>query len=140
MPPLSVMFKTVSTDCNLDCGYCYYRESLEGSRVRRRVEWSMLEQFMPQYMRYVADSGAASFAWQGGEPTLAGIQFFRDVVALEAQHAHPGTTISNALQTNATLINEEWAEFLAEYQFLVGVSVDGPQEVHDSVRKRSEER
>jgi uncharacterized protein len=135
MPPLSVMFKTVSTDCNLDCGYCYYRESLEGSRVRRRVEWSMLEQFMPQYMAYIADSGAASFAWQGGEPTLAGVQFFRDVVALQARHARPGTTISNALQTNATLITEEWAGFLAEYNFLVGVSVDGPRDVHDLLRK-----
>ena len=135
MPPLSVMFKTVSTDCNLDCAYCYYRESLEGTRVRRRIEPRLLETFIPQYMAYVADTGVASFAWQGGEPTLAGLPFFERVVALQAAHARPGTTISNALQTNGLLLDDAWGQFLETYGFLVGVSVDGPQEIHDAQRK-----
>jgi uncharacterized protein len=135
MPPLSVLFKTVSTDCNLDCSYCYYRESLEGTRVRRRMEDPVLAAFMRQYMEYVADVRVASFAWQGGEPTLAGIEFFERVVALEAGSAPAGTTIANALQTNAVLLDDRWGEFLRQYSFLVGVSLDGPEEVHDSLRR-----
>ena len=135
MPPLSVLFKTVSTDCNLDCSYCYYRESLEGARVRRRMEEPVLAAFMRQYMEYVADARVASFAWQGGEPTLAGLDFFERVVALEAENAPAGTTIANALQTNAVLLDDRWGEFLRQYSFLVGVSLDGPEEVHDSIRR-----
>lgn len=129
------MFKTVSTDCNLDCAYCYYRESLEGTRVRRRIEPKLLETFIPQYMAYVADSGVASFAWQGGEPTLAGLPFFDRVVALQARHARPGTTITNALQTNGLLLDDEWGAFLKRYNFLVGISLDGPQPIHDAQRR-----
>ena len=135
MPPLSVLFKTVSTDCNLDCSYCYYRESLEGTRVRRRMEEPVLAAFMRQYMEYVADAHVASFAWQGGEPTLAGLDFFERVVALEAESASGGMTIANALQTNAVLLDDRWGEFLRQYSFLVGVSLDGPEEVHDSIRR-----
>jgi len=129
------MFKTVSTDCNLDCSYCYYRESIEGMRVRRRIEPAMLERFVPAYMDYVADTGSASFAWQGGEPLLAGLDFFRNAVALQLRHAHRGTSISNALQTNATLVTDEWATYFSEHNFLVGVSLDGPKEIHDRERK-----
>jgi len=129
------MFKTVSTDCNLDCDYCYYRQSLEGTRVRRRMEQPVLDAFMSQYMQYIADVRAANIAWQGGEPTLAGIDFFERVVELEAKHAPRGTTIANSLQTNATLLDDRWGELLREYNFLVGVSLDGPEDVHDSVRR-----
>ena len=139
MPQLSVMFKTVSSDCNLDCGYCYYRESLYGGRgsgsPRHRISAAMLERFIPEYMEYVADAHVASFSWQGGEPTLAGLPFFERVVALQAAHARPPMAISNALQTNATLIDDAWAAFLKTYDFLVGVSVDGPREVHDAARR-----
>jgi uncharacterized protein len=134
MPALSVMFKTVSTDCNLDCAYCYYRESLEGTRVRRRLDPSLLERFIPAYMSYVADVRTASMSWQGGEPTLAGLRFFERVVALQAAYAAPGTLISNALQTNAVLLDEAWGAFLRRYNWLVGVSLDGPEEVHDALR------
>ncbi len=135
MPVLPVLFKTVSSDCNLDCSYCYYRESLEGTRVRRRIEPATLDRFLSQHMRYVSDVGIAGLSWQGGEPTLAGIEFFERVVALEAQYALPGTAISNALQTNGVLLDDRWGEFLSEYNFLVGVSLDGPEEVHDSMRR-----
>ncbi len=135
MPPLSILFKTVSTDCNLDCSYCYYRESSEGTRLRRRVDRGMLETLLPQYMEYVADVGQAGFVWQGGEPTLVGLEFFRWVVELEDRHARPGTVIGNALQTNGVLLDDAWASFLKQYDFLVGISVDGPAPVHDIVRR-----
>jgi uncharacterized protein len=128
------MFKTVSTDCNLDCAYCYYRESLEGSRVRRRLDSGLLDRFIPAYMAYIADVKVASMSWQGGEPTLAGLPFFERVVALQAAHAVPGTLISNALQTNAVLVDEAWGAFLKRYNWLVGVSLDGPEEIHDALR------
>lgn len=129
------MFKTVSSDCNLDCGYCYYRQSLEGERLQRRIDLSLLERFFPVYMDYIADAHQANLSWQGGEPTLAGLDFFRGVAELEAKYAHPPTVISNAVQTNAVLLDDRWAEFFAAYRFLVGVSLDGPQEIHDMVRK-----
>jgi uncharacterized protein len=135
MPALTVMFKTVSTDCNLDCNYCYYRESLGGSRIRRRMDNGLLERFIPAYMQYVADVRVASMVWQGGEPTLAGLPFFEKVVRLQAAHAAPGTAITNSLQTNGLLLDHAWGEFLRQYNWLVGVSLDGPGEVHDSLRR-----
>ena len=135
MPALPVLFKTVSSDCNLDCAYCYYRESLEGTRVRRRIDERVLDAFMRQYMPFVADVRVASLSWQGGEPTLAGLDFFEHVVELEAKYAAPGTTISNSLQTNAVLLDDAWGKFLRRYRFLVGVSLDGPENIHDQVRR-----
>ncbi len=135
MPPLSVMFKTVSSHCNLDCGYCYFRESLEGTRPRRQIDRGMLEKFVPEYMSFVADTRGASFGWQGGEPTLAGLDFYRFLVRLQAKHARPGTVISNDLQTNGILINDEWAAFFKQYNFLLGVSLDGPEALHNAVRR-----
>jgi serine-type anaerobic sulfatase-maturating enzyme len=134
VPPLAVMFKTVSTDCNLDCSYCYYRESLDGTRVRRRIDNGMLEKLIPDVLAYTADVGATSFAWQGGEPTLAGLPFFEKVVALQRTHARPGMAIRNALQTNAILLDDAWGAFLKRNAFLVGVSLDGPREIHDQLR------
>lgn len=135
MPHLSVMFKTVSSDCNLDCSYCYYRQSLEGTRVRRRMDEAVLARFIDQYMDYVADCGVASIAWQGGEPTLAGPDFFERAIELEGRHARGPVTIGNALQTNAVLLDDRWGELLARYRFLVGVSLDGPEDLHDALRR-----
>ncbi len=131
---LGVMWKTVSEDCNLACDYCYYSRvgGKIGPKVNRIESW-ILEKFIREYMT-VSDKGAASFAWQGGEPLLAGLDFFREVVSLQAKYALPGTSISNALQTNATLVNPEWANFFKQYNFLVGVSLDGPREIHDARR------
>jgi uncharacterized protein len=135
MPSLVVMFKTVSSDCNLDCDYCYYRESLYDDRARHRMTEDALEALVPQCMEYVGDAGVASFGWQGGEPTLVGTDFFRRAVELQHRYAGPGVAIENALQTNGVLIDDEWARFLGEYRFLVGVSLDGPEAMHDSHRK-----
>jgi uncharacterized protein len=80
-----------------------------------------------------------AFCWQGGEPTLAGLEFYRQAVALQARFGSPGQVVANSLQTNGVLIDDAWAEFLAEYRFLVGLSLDGPRELHDAYRKRGGE-
>ena len=131
--PLGVMWKTVSEDCNLACDYCYY--STCGGRpgpTRSRIDCALLETAIREYMSHAR--GAVGFAWQGGEPLLAGLEFFEMVVALQAKHAPPGTSIGNAVQTNGTLITDDWARFFRKYNFLVGVSIDGPREMHDAHR------
>lgn len=126
---LGVMFKTVSESCNLACDYCYYSRTKGDPSHARAIDLPLLEQFMGDYM--VHAHGNASLAWQGGEPLLAGLPFFERVVALEAQYAPNNTVISNAIQTNGILINDRWAEFFHTYHFLVGVSLDGPEAIHD---------
>jgi uncharacterized protein len=127
------MWKTVSEDCNLACDYCYYSTcgGNPGPKINR-IDSSLLEKFMKEYME--ASNGVASFAWQGGEPLLAGKDFFKEVVALQVKYAKPPVNISNALQTNGTLIDEEWARFFKTYSFLLGVSLDGPKHIHDARR------
>ena len=130
---LGVMWKTVSEDCNLACDYCYY--SRVGGKLGHRVKTidsKVLEKFIREYMGF--SNGLAPFAWQGGEPLLAGLEFFEEVVYLQAKYAPPNTAISNTIQTNATLITEDWARFFKKYNFLVGVSLDGPEEIHDRRR------
>lgn len=131
--PVTVMWKTVSEDCNLACDYCYY--SRLGGQIGpkiNRIQSEVLEKFIREYMQLAR--GVAAFVWQGGEPLLAGLDFFREVVQFQAAYAKRNTVISNSIQTNATLMTQEWAEFFARYRFLVGVSIDGPQDVHDAHR------
>jgi len=127
---IGVMWKTVSEDCNLACDYCYY-STCEGKPEGkiRKIEPKLLEKFIQDY--YTMSRGAVSFVWQGGEPLLAGLDFFERVVSLQAKYAPPHTIISNALQTNGTLIHDRWAAFFKQYHFLIGVSLDGPKEIHD---------
>jgi len=137
--PFNIMCKPVCGVCNLDCAYCYYTAKprdlypdvpdASGFRMPDRV----LEEYTRQYLE--AMPVRCEFGWQGGEPTLIGLDFFRRAVALQKQHVRPGQTISNALQTNGTLLTDEWGEFLAEHKFLVGVSLDGPAQWHDFYRK-----
>ncbi|WHX49469.1 anaerobic sulfatase maturase [Paenibacillus woosongensis] len=130
---VGVMWKTVSEDCNLACDYCYYSTCAgkPGPKINR-IDSSILEKFIQEYMSI--SKGRASFTWQGGEPLLAGLSFFEEVVELQVKHAPPRTSISNSLQTNGTMINEKWAAFFKTYQFLIGVSLDGPQSIHDARR------
>jgi uncharacterized protein len=130
---IGVMWKTVSEDCNLACDYCYYStcRGKPGPKINR-IDSAVLEKFMKEYM--ALSKGAAGFAWQGGEPLLAGLDFFQEVVKLQAQYVPPHTIIGNALQTNGTLITERWAAFFKRYNFLIGVSLDGPQPIHDRHR------
>lgn len=129
-----IMTKPIGPICNLDCGYCFYLEKEKlypGTR-----EWAMSPETLETYIRqYIAaqPQQEVHFAWQGGEPTLLGVDFFRTVVALQDKFAD-GKSIHNALQTNGTLLDDAWGAFLAEKRFLVGVSIDGPRELHDCYR------
>ena len=134
MPSFHIMTKPIGPICNLDCKYCFYLEK-ENLYPNTR-HWAMAPEVLERYIeQYIAAQpiDEVHFAWQGGEPTLLGVDFFRSVIALEQKYAS-GKTIHNALQTNATLIDDEWGQFLAEHNFLVGVSIDGPQELHDHYR------
>lgn len=127
-----VMWKTVSESCNLACDYCYYSRCNGRPGKIETIEDEVLEKFIQEYMEI--KRGAVPFIWQGGEPLLAGINFFKKVVTLQAKYAPKNTLISNAIQTNGILINEEWANFFKKFNFLVGVSIDGPEDINDKRR------
>lgn len=129
---IGVMWKTVSEACNLACDYCYYSGCGGQPGKIDKIDPVVLEKFIKEYMSL--SNGVASFAWQGGEPLLAGLEFFLQVVFLQAKYAPKNTIISNVLQTNATLINEDWAKFFKQYNFLIGVSLDGPKGINDARR------
>lgn len=129
------MVKPSGSSCNLACAYCYYlhKQDLLGQAPMPRMSDEVLEQHIRQYIE--SQSGdEVVFSWQGGEPTLLGLDFFRTVMALEAKYRKPGLRIENDLQTNGTLLNDEWVAFLKQNNFLVGLSVDGPRELHDRFR------
>lgn len=128
------MTKPAGPLCNLDCGYCFYLEKTK--LFPDNHLFKMSDEVLEAYIRGYIESQPGkevSFAWQGGEPTLAGIDFFRKAVALQKRYAG-GKSIENAFQTNGTLLNEEWCHFLRDEGFLVGISIDGPQELHDIYR------
>lgn len=127
-----VMWKTVSEACNLACDYCYYSRLNGRPGKIERIADDVLEKFIREYMDM--KRGAVPFAWQGGEPLLAGLDFFKKVVTLQAKHAPRNTIISNSIQTNGTLIKKEWADFFKKFNFLVGVSLDGTEEMNDARR------
>ena len=129
-----VMAKPTGAICNLNCRYCFYldKESLyPGDNFR------MPEHVLENYLRQMLESQTAplvTLAWQGGEPTLIGLPFFRRAVAFAEGFVREGQRIEHSLQTNATLLTRQWAEFLADQDFLVGVSLDGPRAQHDAYR------
>ena len=130
-----IMTKPRGAICNLDCEYCYYlrKENLyPGSSFRMSDE--LLENFVQQYIKSQRVP-QVNFAWQGGEPTLMGLSFYRKAVAYQKKYAPPGMQIENALQTNGTRLNDAWCQFFAENHFLIGISLDGPREMHDRYRK-----
>jgi uncharacterized protein len=137
--PFHVMTKPIGPLCNLDCKYCFYleKEKLypESAGAGFRMSDAVLERYISGYIASQPPSlTEISFAWQGGEPTLMGVEFFRRVVELQKQYCPYGKTISNALQTNGTLLDDEWCRFLYQHNFLVGLSIDGPRELHDFYR------
>ncbi len=129
------MVKPGGSACNLDCKYCFYlsKESLANGPGAGSMDDDTLELFIRQYID--GNTGpSVVFSWQGGEPTLRGLNFFRRVMALQKKYAKSGQKIENDLQTNGVLLNEAWADFLKEHRFLVGLSIDGPRDLHDSFR------
>lgn len=129
------MVKPIGSFCNLDCVYCYYLSKAE--LLHQFGEFRISDEILEQHIRQYIESQTGDeviFSWQGGEPTLLGLEFFRKVVELEAKYKKIGQRIENDLQTNGILIDEEWAVFLKQHNFLVGLSCDGPKALHDHYR------
>jgi uncharacterized protein len=129
-----ILTKPIGPICNLDCKYCFYleKEALYPDVSKWSMSDDVLESYVHQYIE-AQPMDVIHFAWQGGEPTLLGVDFFRKVVQLQTKYAN-GKRIENALQTNGILLNDAWGEFLSEHQWLIGISIDGPRQVHDAYR------
>lgn len=132
--PFSLLAKPTGAACNLDCTYCFF---LSKERLYDRDGQRMSAEVLRSYLaRYLASQplGEVTIAWQGGEPTMRGLAFYREAVRLAEELKRPGQRITHTMQTNGTLLDDDWGEFLAEHGFLVGLSVDGPQPLHDAYR------
>jgi uncharacterized protein len=133
-PSFHVLVKPTGAACNLACAYCFYlskEELYPGSKFR--MTYSTLELYIRQLLE-CQQGPSVSIAWQGGEPTLMGLDFFRRSVELAERHRRPGQAVEHTIQTNGTLIDEEWCAFFRENRFLVGLSMDGPPDIHDRYR------
>ena len=136
--PFQVMAKPIGPRCNLDCKYCYYleKERLYPETKRFEMKQDVLEAYIRDYI--ASQEGMPGdeiwFNWQGGEPTILGVDYFRRIVALQKQYRRSGKRIRNALQTNGTLLDKDWAEFFKAHDFLIGLSLDGPEALHDGYR------
>ncbi len=133
--PFSLLIKPTSADCNLNCDYCFYlkKSSLYPERKNHRMSIETLEQLISSFMK-TTQQQQYSFGWQGGEPTMMGIDFFKKAIYFQQKYGRSGLEVGNGLQTNALLINDEFAAFFAKYNFLLGVSLDGPERIHDKYR------
>jgi len=136
-----IFVKPVGARCNLRCSYCYYSGHSHPGRESggQRMSDKVLERYIRQHIQ-AAGGGELIFSWHGGEPALAGIEFYRRAVALEKKNAPPECRMVNGIQTNATLLDDEWGRFLNEEGFYVGVSLDGPERFHDSSRLMADGR
>ncbi|GAL32171.1 putative arylsulfatase regulatory protein [Vibrio maritimus] len=134
---MHVMAKPIGAVCNIDCNYCYYLSKQDLLEYKKgcspEMDEAMLEQYIKNYIQ-AQNTPEIIFSWQGGEPTMLGLNYFKKIVELQAKYQPPGVKISNDLQTNGTLLDDKWCEFLAKHNFLVGLSIDGPQMLHDAYR------
>jgi len=140
--PFHIMAKGIGPLCNLRCDYCFYLDKKEmfssGSQEASRfvMTGEVLEAFVKGYMESQPEgTGEIHFTWQGGEPTLLPLDFFRSALALQKKYRRPGMKVTNSLQTNGTLLDDEKARFFRDSGFLVGISIDGPEELHDAYRR-----
>ncbi|MFZ0889102.1 MAG: anaerobic sulfatase maturase [Candidatus Binataceae bacterium] len=129
------MVKPAGAVCNLDCGYCYYlaKQALYPKGELPRMRDDLLESYIVQHIE-ACPKDVIFFLWHGGEPTILGLDYFRRIVELQRKHRPAGRQILNGIQTNGTLLDEEWCRFLAAERFEVGISIDGPRELHDCYR------
>jgi uncharacterized protein len=132
--PFSLLVKPTSADCNLRCTYCFYLEkaSLYPDNKVHRMSHEVLDRMISSYLK--TPQGLYSFGWQGGEPLLMGFDFFKETIRLQKQYGKPGLQAANGVQTNGTLITEDFAKLFRDYNFLVGISLDGPEEIHNKYR------
>ena len=134
--PLYVMLKPIGAHCNLACDYCYYLEKAylyDEKSARHNLTDELLEEFIKQYIGSQT-MHEVLFTWHGGEPLMRSLDFYKRAVKLQQRYAN-GHLISNCIQTNGTLLTDEWCEFFKREGWLVGVSIDGPQEFHDEYRR-----
>lgn len=136
--PFNIMTKPIGPRCNIDCTYCYYleKEKLFPSEKKFRMSDEVLESYIRQTIETSLEAGMPEvhFAWQGGEPTMLGVDYFRKIVALQQKYLPDGVPCSNAFQTNGMLLDDTWGSFLKDNRFLVGLSIDGPKKIHDRYR------
>ena len=129
-----LLAKPTGAVCNLNCAYCFFltKEKLyPGSRFRMTDE--LLEKYIHQYID-AQQIPEVTIAWQGGEPTLMGVDFFKKSIEYQQKYKKPRMTFQNTLQTNGVLLDDEWCQFFKENNFLIGISIDGPKELHDAYR------
>lgn len=138
--PLYVLAKPVGASCNLRCKYCYYLEKshLYRNAPARVMSDELLERFVQEYIQAQTMSQVL-FTWHGGEPLMRPLSFYKKAVALQERYAF-GRQIDNTIQTNGTLLTDEWCEFFKEHNWLVGISIDGPQEFHDEYRRTASDK
>lgn len=133
-PMFGTMVKPIGSACNLDCSYCYYRDKSEiYSGNMPLMSEELLEEYIRQYICGTSQQ-SVSFCWHGGEPLMAGLPFFRRAMELQKKYAGD-KVIENSLQTNGVLLNEEWCSFFADNNFLIGLSLDGPEDIHNAFRR-----
>lgn len=130
-----IFAKPVGPFCNLQCGYCYYldKKELFSEKSNLRMDNDLLWKYIIQHIEATTEE-IVLFSWHGGEPMLAGIAFYRNAVAIQKQYLPPGKKLVNGIQTNGTLLNDEWCQFLSEENFLVGISLDGTENLHNQYR------
>src|SRR2546421_3438443 len=137
----SLLIKPASAVCNLDCEYCFYLDRQADPYTAlpgRRMTTETLEHLVDSYLFYSYPNSV--FAFQGGEPTLAGLPFFEKLIEFQQRHGRGGQSVANALQTNAVLIDKSWCDLFRSYNWLLGVSLDGPEEINDLYRFNKEHR
>ncbi len=134
-PRIHVLAKPAGAACNLDCAYCFF---LEKERLYPGSNFRMTDEVLETYIRQLIDAHRTrevTVAWQGGEPTLMGVDFYRRAIAYQNKYRRPGMVFENTLQTNGTLLDDEWCQFFKANNFLIGISLDGPRELHDTYRR-----
>lgn len=133
-PRIHVLTKPTGAICNLDCSYCFF---LDKEKLYPGSQFRMTDAVLETYIRQLIETHKTpevTVAWQGGEPTLMGLDFFRKAIAYQEKYRKPGMTFANTLQTNGTLLNDQWCEFFKENNYLIGLSLDGPRDLHDANR------
>ena len=132
--PFSVVAKPTGAACNLDCQYCFFlSKELLYDQKRQSMSEETLETYVKNFLAASPD-GDVTMLWQGGEPTLRGLPFFERLIELCEKYRRPAQVVHHAVQTNGTLITEQWARFFKDNDVLVGISIDGPKELHDAYR------
>lgn len=133
-PRIHVLAKPSGATCNLACTYCFF---LEKERLYPNSRFRMSDEILENHIRQLIESHRSpevTVAWQGGEPTLMGVDFYRRAIAFQEKYRQPGMSFENTMQTNGTLLNDDWCEFFKENNFLIGLSLDGPRRMHDAYR------